>query len=64
MLGVCVCVKNQPNKTKKHPKRSFQFKGDIDCRFSYTNPIMYLNVAHLPCISLGVKAIFFLLSPW
>lgn len=57
-VGGCVL------KTKQHPKRSFQFKGDIDCRFSYTNPIVYLNVAHLPCISLGVKAIFFLLSPW
>lgn len=46
-----------------HPKRSFQFKGDTDCRFSYTNPIVYLNMANLPCVFLEVKAIFFLLSP-
>lgn len=40
---------------KKNPtqsKRSFQFKGAIDCRFSYTNPIVYLKMANLPCISL------------
>ena len=57
--------KNKPKqKNPTTPKRSFQFKGDTDCRFSYTNPIVYLNRANLPCISLGVTAILFLLSPW
>lgn len=35
-------------KTPTYSKRSFQCKGALDCRFSYTNPIVYLNVAHLP----------------
>lgn len=39
-------------KTPNLSKRSFQFKGAIDCRFSYTNPIVYLKMVNLPCISL------------
>lgn len=46
-----------------HSKKTFQFKGATDYRFyrfSYINPIVYLKVANLPCISLEL----FLLSPW
>lgn len=38
--------------TPTYSNRSSEFKGATDCRFGYTNPIVYLKMANLPCISL------------
>lgn len=47
----CRTNKNPNQTTQRKPlKRTFQFKGALDFRLSYTNPVVYLNMANLPCI--------------